>query len=195
MLHFLSSTVLSLLLCYLIFSNLAQSQHSRININQLRKQSTIFYTTYNKKKILPKPQKKIQKTKKKQAQKQEKKIIPKKEKTSSPIIKKNPQTQETSPVKDITELTQAANIIRPVIPKYPEIAQKAGIEATVILEIIVDEKGNVAHSNILHCSQPGYKFEKNAQNAANELKFKPFLQDNKPIKVKLIYPIQFVLIE
>ena len=108
-------------------------------------------------------------------------------------LEQTPKNQ--SLVKNITDINQAAQIIRPVIPKYPDIAQKAGIEATVMLEIIVDEQGNVAHCHVLHCSHPGYKFEINAIDAAKKLKFKPFLQQTTPIKVKLIYPIHFILME
>ncbi len=95
----------------------------------------------------------------------------------------------------IADLDQEVQIIRPVIPRYPDIAQKAGIEATVMLDIIVDEKGDVAFVKVMYCSKPGYGFEKNAVDAAKKLRFEPFLQAGIPVKVKLVYPINFVLVE
>ena len=39
--------------------------------------------------------------------------------------------------------------LRPIKPKYPEIAQEAGIEGTVVVQVFVDEKGRVKDTVIL----------------------------------------------
>ena len=96
---------------------------------------------------------------------------------------------------DIAELDQEAVVVKPITPKYPKIAQKAGIEGQVILEIIINEKGRVIDAKVLHVTQKGFDFEKNALEAVKKLYFEPFIKEGEAIKVKVIYPIQFVLIE
>ena len=83
----------------------------------------------------------------------------------------------------------------PVIPKYPEIARKAGIQAEVLIELIIDEAGRVIHTKVIKVSEKGYGFEDSAIDAIKRLRFKPVEQNGRPIKVKVIYPIHFVLVE
>ena len=183
----------SLAVCLVIFYGIALQHFQRIDIEAIGKTPRQFYTLYKPKPV--EPIKRIQK-----------KPIPKKLK--KPIEKSKPKqvksfSQETveevqdviDEVTDIVDLDQDVQIIRPIVPRYPDIAQKAGIEATVMLDIIVDEKGNVAFVKVVYCSKPGYGFEKNAIDAANKLRFEPFMQEGIPVKVKLVYPINFVLVE
>jgi len=193
MIRYFFGVSISLVLCIFIFYLLALGHTQRININDLTKKSYQFYTLYKPKSEKPKPTKTI----KKKMPKIEKKP-PKSSKPQSKAI----ATQTTDKVQDIaeevvdvTELDQAVQIIRPIIPRYPDIAQKAGIEATVMLNLIVNEKGSVEFVTVVYCSKPGYNFEKNAIDAAKKLRFEPFLKNGNPVKVTLVYPIQFVLIE
>ena len=129
--------------------------------------------------------------------KKEKKEIKKKQKQkdlSKQAIDKDPNIDDDE-VKDISEVDQEAVVVQRVIPKYPVIAQKAGLECKVLLEVIINEKGRVASAKVVYVSQKGYGFEKNALQAVKKIRFKPFIQDNKAVKVKVIYPIDFVLIE
>ena len=193
MIRYCFSVGVSLVVCLVIFYGIALQHFQRIDIEDIGKTPRQFYTLYKPKQV--EPIKKVQK-----------KPIPKKRK--KPIEKPKPKqvksfSQETvdevqdviDEVADIADLDQEVQIIRPIVPRYPDIAQKAGIEATVMLNIIVDEKGNVAFVKVVYCSKPGYGFEKNAIDAAKKLRFQPFLQDGNPIKTKLVYPINFVLVE
>ena len=190
------SSILSFLCCFLIFLAIASKHTQRINLEQLTQTPTLFYSIYK-----PTPEKKsptkppVKKPKPSKKKPPPKKSLPKQQQPSRKTDP-TPQPQTTAEtIQDITQINQQAQVIRPVTPKYPTIAQKSGIEATVMLEIIVDEKGNVAHAKAVYCSQPGYNFEKNAIQAAKKLRFEPFIENNIPIKVKLIYPIDFLLIE
>ena len=44
--------------------------------------------------------------------------------------------------------------LRPIKPKYPEIAQEAGIEGTVVVQVFVDEKGRVKAVSYTHLTLP-----------------------------------------
>lgn len=191
---FLGAIFASSIFTIIIFYTLALSHIRPISLDDLNKKPTLLYRIYKPKRLPKKAQPVIKKQKppvKKIKQKQRKTIS---KKISRTISKDTISKKEESPT-PITELSQEAKIIHPVIPKYPPIAQKAGIEASVFLEMIINEKGKVEYVSVAFCSHPGYNFEKNAIEAAKKLRFEPFIQDGNPIKVKLVYPINFVLVE
>jgi len=71
-------------------------------------------------------------------------------------------------------------------------AVKAEVEGKVILMIVVDEKGDVLEAEVVTASPPGI-FEDAAVAAMMQWKFKPAMQRDRPIKVRLAYPIEFTL--
>ena len=191
---FISAFIISSIFIVIIFYTLALSHIKPISLDDLTKKPTLLYKIYKPKRLPKKAQPIIKKQKppKKKIKQTQKKTTPKK--ISRTVSEDTISKKEESPT-PITELSQEAKIIHPVIPKYPSIAQKAGIEASVYLEMIINEKGRVEYISVEFCSHPGYDFEKNAIEAAKKLRFEPFIQEGKPIKVKLVYPINFVLIE
>jgi len=76
-------------------------------------------------------------------------------------------------------------------PEYPEEARKRGVEGKVILEIIVDEKGEVASARVLKSVEP--VLDKVALDAAKKLRFSPATKDGRPVSVKITYTFAFVL--
>ncbi len=76
-------------------------------------------------------------------------------------------------------------------PAYPEIAKLAGIEGTVYLKLLIDEKGNVADAKV----EQGAKemLDNSALNAARQAKFSPAVLNDKPVKVWVILPVAFKL--
>ena len=190
------SLLFSLILTYIIFLQLAFMHTDRIQIQSKITKPTTFYTLYKPK---LKQQKKTLKKRRKQKQKVTKERVSKKiaknismEQTTKPT-KPTPKTEE--PVLDISEVTQEAVVIQKIIPKYPDLARKAGIECNVLLEVIINEKGKVESAKVVYVSRKGYGFEKNALNAVKTLRFEPFIQDGTPINVKVVYPLNFVLLE
>ena len=75
--------------------------------------------------------------------------------------------------------------------KYPEIAQKAGVEGRVIIQFIVDESGNVSETTVVRGIGAGCNEE--ALRVVREAKFKPGKQRGKSVKVKMSLPITFKL--
>ena len=183
----MTQTIAFLLACSLttlIFTLLSFTHIDRIDIQLLQKRPTTFFTLKRVEKKVVKPKKKIKEKIKKKAPRKIKsqKTAPKEEKPSDTIV-------------NATTLTERLQIMAPVIPKYPEIARKAGIQAQVLIELIIDEAGSVIHSKVIDTTEKGYGFESNAIDAIKRLRFKPVKQNGRPIKVKVIYPIHFVLVE
>lgn len=75
--------------------------------------------------------------------------------------------------------------------KYPEIAKKAGVEGTVFLQFVVDEKGNVVDPAVVKGIGAGC--DEAALDAIKTAKFKPGKQRGKPVKVKFSLPVRFRL--
>ncbi len=74
---------------------------------------------------------------------------------------------------------------------YTEIGIRAGIKGTVYIEAIIDEEGNVI--NAIVKKGIGGGLDEEALNAVLNTKFVPGKQRGKPVKVKLVIPIKFVL--
>ena len=74
---------------------------------------------------------------------------------------------------------------------YPKSAKDAGIEGKVIVDLIIDEKGNVTYTEILKSVNDD--LDKAALDAITKTKFTPALKDNKPVKAKVTLPIMFKL--
>lgn len=74
---------------------------------------------------------------------------------------------------------------------YPEIARKAGIKGKVILQAVVNKKGEV--SNISVFKGIGGGCDEAAIKALSEAKFKPGRQRGKEVNVRIYVPIVFAL--
>jgi protein TonB len=75
--------------------------------------------------------------------------------------------------------------------KYPEIARKAGIEGRVVLQFIVDERGNVVNPIVIRGIGGGC--DEAAIDAIRGVKFTPGMQRGRPVKVQFQLPIVFRL--
>ncbi len=102
------------------------------------------------------------------------------------------QRKEESPVFMAWE--EAPELIRStqVKPDYPSIARKAGVEGKVLLQIVIDEEGNVIKADVVFASPAGI-FEDAAIKAIMQWKYKPAKQRDKAIKVAMGYTMEFTL--
>lgn len=76
--------------------------------------------------------------------------------------------------------------------KYPEIARKVGIEGRVIVQVLVDEKGNVRDTKVLKgLGHSG--MDEAAVEAIRSVKWKPAKQRDKPVAVWVSIPVIFKL--
>ncbi|MBN2001284.1 M56 family metallopeptidase [candidate division KSB1 bacterium] len=75
---------------------------------------------------------------------------------------------------------------------YPEAARKAGVEGRVYVQVTIDENGEVTKTQIVK-SLGNTGCDEAAIQAITSTKWKPALQDGKPVKVSVGIPIVFKL--
>jgi protein TonB len=75
--------------------------------------------------------------------------------------------------------------------EYPEFAKKAGIEGRVIVQFVVDEKGNVKNPKVTRGVHKLLNEE--AVKAVKEQSFKPGKQRGQAVKVQMSLPVTFRL--
>ncbi len=77
-------------------------------------------------------------------------------------------------------------------PVYPQNLRKRGIEGSVILKLLLSEKGEVEEIEIYRSS--GFKqFDSEAKNAAKKWEFTAAKRENKNVKAWILAPVKFIL--
>ena len=87
----------------------------------------------------------------------------------------------------VEEMPALINLPR---PEYPEIARNAGVDGVVVLKILVGKNGDV--DKVIYVSGPEM-LKQSAIDAAMQAKFKPALQQHRPVAVWVQIPIEFSL--
>ena len=82
--------------------------------------------------------------------------------------------------------------LTPIRPKYPEIAQEAGIEGTVVVQVFVDDKGRVKDTVILK-GIPNTGLNEAASTAIRAVRFRPARQRERAVGVWISIPVNFRL--
>ncbi|HEV2845139.1 MAG TPA: energy transducer TonB [Thermoanaerobaculia bacterium] len=82
-------------------------------------------------------------------------------------------------------------IVRKVSPSYTSSALKAGVQGTVIIEAIIDEKGNVTGQRVLKPLPMG--LDRAAMDAIRQWRFKPAYRGNDPVKVYFTLTVNFTV--
>lgn len=98
--------------------------------------------------------------------------------------------EEEEEIVEFFAVQKKPKLIKRVAPKYPDIARKAGIEAMVVINFIVDEKGLPTNIKVIK-GHP--MLNEAAIEAIKKYKFEPGYQRDKPVKVKWQIPIRFRL--
>jgi len=88
-----------------------------------------------------------------------------------------------------------AEMIYEHAPEYPRLAQTAGMEAVVWVKALVDKNGNVRDAMVLKSSGSKAGFDEAAVAAAFKCRFKPAIQNGRPVAVWVSYQVEFVQIE
>jgi protein TonB len=100
-----------------------------------------------------------------------------------------PRPKKIDPVR-VGGQVQESKILRKVLPVYPELAKRARVESVVILEVNVDEEGNVTNIRVLK-SHP--LLEQAAIEAVKQWKYSPTLLNNEPVPVVATVTVEFKL--
>ena len=91
---------------------------------------------------------------------------------------------------DYEAVDQKPELVKKVMPEYPKNARKSGLEGTVVLSVIVDEKGKVFVSEVVKSVEA---LDEAAKKAALKTKFKPGKHGGECVKVKMKIPFMFRL--
>lgn len=75
-------------------------------------------------------------------------------------------------------------------PEYPAIARQAGIQGTVIVQLLVDLDGSVMKARVVGSSK-NEALDEAAEKGAEKFKFIPAKQGDKPVRVWMSMPIVF----
>ena len=92
---------------------------------------------------------------------------------------------------DARDVTTAARIARSVTPAYPLAAREEGLEATVKLEIVVDETGRVLSSRVSESA--GHGFDEAALQALQSTTFTPARVGARLVRVRMPWSVEFRL--
>lgn len=112
---------------------------------------------------------------------------------SAPAASPAPKVDSGTAIADLADADGLPQIVEKIRPQYPAVAREAGVECVMILSMVVNTDGTVDSAEVLQVSNPGFGFEAAALKAAYEMRFKPITQRGVPVKVKVYYPIRFVL--
>lgn len=76
--------------------------------------------------------------------------------------------------------------------KYPKTAEKAGTQGRVVVQFVVNKDGGIVDTKVVRGVDP--ELDKEALRVVNAMpKWKPGMQDGKPVRVKYTVPIMFRL--
>ncbi|MCE2502852.1 MAG: energy transducer TonB [Chlorobi bacterium] len=76
---------------------------------------------------------------------------------------------------------------------YPEVAEEAGIEGTVYVQVFINEHGKI--TKILVKKSDNSLFNNSAMEAIRKTTFTPAIQNGYPIRFKMIIPVRFRLVD
>ncbi len=99
--------------------------------------------------------------------------------------------EDDGPPPDFVPVEKEPQIIKQVIPKYPELAQRAGIEGRVIVKIWVDKDGKPHKAIVL--KSDAEIFNQPAIDAAMQYRFTPAIMNKGPVAVWVVIPFTFKL--
>ena len=97
---------------------------------------------------------------------------------------------DSLPVRLTVDMTKP-EILKRVQPRYTDIARRAGVQGTVIVEAVIDEKGYVTNARVLRGLPMG--LDQEAVDAILQWRFKPAYQGSRAIKVYFTLTVNFTI--
>jgi protein TonB len=93
----------------------------------------------------------------------------------------------------LDKITIPPTLIKRVDPKYPLQGFNMGVSGTVTVNALISETGDVLRTEIIKGIKGGYGFEKSAETAVRQWKFRPAEKDGIPVRVWKPIDITFKL--
>jgi TonB family protein len=85
-------------------------------------------------------------------------------------------------------------LIYRVEPEYPEAGRRARVDGFVLIEAIVNTRGDVANIKVLQAPPAKYGFAEKAVEAVQQWKFKPAIYKGRAVNVRIRFQVEFSLI-
>jgi TonB family protein len=98
---------------------------------------------------------------------------------------KAPAVQPFKPVE------RKPTLIRQPYPGYPEIAEYAGLEGTVLVKVLVNKHGHPTRAFVIKSDHE--IFNETARKAAMESRFRPAVMNSNPVKCWVLIPYKFTI--
>ena len=111
-------------------------------------------------------------------------------KTEGSAAPANPTVNEGDLV-DLASVAEPPRTLKTVDPVYPLSAQRAGVEGSITVNALIDEKGNVIDTGILKGIQDDKGLGKAAEAAVKKWKFQPAMKGGVNVKVWKPFVIVF----
>jgi protein TonB len=111
-------------------------------------------------------------------------------KTEESAAPANPTVNEGDLV-DLASVAEPPRTLKTVDPVYPLSAQRAGVEGSITVNALIDEKGNVIDTGILKGIQDDKGLGKAAEAAVKKWKFQPAKKGGVNVKVWKPFVIVF----
>jgi TonB family protein len=89
--------------------------------------------------------------------------------------------RQIEPVR-VDDSAQEKKLIKRVEPVYPDIARNIPVRGPVVLEVVVNEKGEVVEAKIVKGGNP--VVQKPVYDAVKQWRYSPYYVDGKPVPVK-----------
>ncbi len=101
------------------------------------------------------------------------------------------RTETETPIETRFGASVAPAFLHRVMPIYPMMARRLGMEGKVVLKLTIDEKGVLREVEVIE--KAGYGFTEAAVEAVKKSTFLPAKKDGKPIASRALLPITFQL--
>lgn len=111
----------------------------------------------------------------------------------SNIVVDIPDEEYLPDPEDFVPVEIPAEMIYEEVPEYPRLARSANMEAVVWVKALVDKNGDVKKAMVYKSSGSKAGFDEAAVAAAYKCKFKPAIQNNRPVAVWVAYQVEFTL--
>jgi protein TonB len=106
-------------------------------------------------------------------------------------VEQNLEITDDGPPPDFVPYEKEPTIVKSVIPKYPDLALRAGLEGNVFVKLWVDKEGKVRKVVIL--KSDAEIFNEAAIEAAKQFVFTPAVMQKGPVSVWVSFPFRFRL--
>lgn len=105
------------------------------------------------------------------------------------VVGIRPAAAQDAPVRVGGDIKEPHRLVD-VKPEYPEIAQRAGIQGIVILEVVIGKDGRVEQSRVL---RPVPMLDQAALDAVNQWQYTPTLLNGQPVPVVMTVTVSFAM--